>query len=117
MILPDPDQAITELLDSLRCNLVVSDGPKYVLKTFCWINSGEHGGHSMASIPSSSGNCLHTFATRDWALSCTRRNLHQCVVTMNLNILFNINTLIFYQIIFRSVKSCPVNSGPVRRWY
>ncbi len=27
--LPDLDQGITELLDSLRCNLEASDGPKH----------------------------------------------------------------------------------------
>ncbi len=36
--LPDLDQGITELLDSLRCNLVASDGPKHnVPEVFYWI--------------------------------------------------------------------------------
>ncbi len=36
--------------------------------------SGERGGHSMVSIPSSFRNYLHTLTTWDRALSCTRRN-------------------------------------------
>ncbi len=36
--LPDLDQGITELLESLRCNLTVSDGPKHnVPVVFYWI--------------------------------------------------------------------------------
>ncbi len=36
--LTDLDQGITELLDSLRCNLAVSDGPKHnVPEVFYWI--------------------------------------------------------------------------------
>lgn len=36
--------------------------------------SGEREGQSMASMPLSSRNCLHTLATWGQALSCTRRN-------------------------------------------
>ncbi|KAI4892301.1 hypothetical protein NFI96_006564 [Prochilodus magdalenae] len=37
-LLPDLDQGITELLDSLKCNLVASDGPKHnVPEVFYWI--------------------------------------------------------------------------------
>lgn len=36
--LPDLDQGITELLDSLRCNLAALDGPKHnVPEVFNWI--------------------------------------------------------------------------------
>ena len=36
--LPDLDQGITELLDSLRCNLAASDGPEHnVPEVFYWI--------------------------------------------------------------------------------
>ncbi|MEQ2242979.1 hypothetical protein ILYODFUR_002378 [Ilyodon furcidens] len=37
-LLLDPDQRLTELLDSMMCNLVASDGPKHdVLQMFYWI--------------------------------------------------------------------------------
>lgn len=37
-LLPDLEQGITELLDSLGCNLVVLDGSKYnVPEVFQWI--------------------------------------------------------------------------------
>lgn len=36
--LPDVDQGITEVIDSLRCNLATLDGPKHnVPKMFYWI--------------------------------------------------------------------------------
>lgn len=36
--LPDVDRGVAELLDSLRCNLVVSDVAKHnVPEMFCWI--------------------------------------------------------------------------------
>ncbi|MEQ2258373.1 hypothetical protein XENORESO_017792 [Xenotaenia resolanae] len=36
-LLPDPDQSITDLLDSLRCDLAVLEGPKHdVPEMFYW---------------------------------------------------------------------------------
>ena len=48
----------------------------YIVSNRCsaGFRSGEQGGQSMASIPSSFRNGLHTPATWGRALSCTRRN-------------------------------------------
>ena len=50
--------------------------------------SGEQIGQSLASVPSSSRNCLHTLSTWGWALSCrtgiTRDPLHQHKVWQSL---------------------------------
>lgn len=52
-LLPDLDQGISELLDSLRCNLALSDGPKHnVPRVLHRIRSGMN------------FNILHTFGTR-----------------------------------------------------
>ncbi|MED6249560.1 hypothetical protein ATANTOWER_016109 [Ataeniobius toweri] len=63
--LPDPDQGITDLLDSRRCNLMELNGPKHDVQEML------RGGQSMESIPSSSKSCI---LLPHEQLSCTRKN-------------------------------------------
>lgn len=56
-LLPDLDQGMTALLDSLRLNTMSQ-------RCSFGFRSGEYLGQSMVTIPSSSRNCLHTVATR-----------------------------------------------------
>ena len=78
-LLPDLDQGISELLDSVA----LLGGGGYTDKyrpRGSQLYSGERESQSMASMPSSSRNRPHTLATWGRALCCTRRNpgpLHQ----------------------------------------
>lgn len=62
--LSDEDQSITELLNSLRSDLVAPDRPKHnVPEVFYWVWVRWMWGQSMLSIPTSSRNFLHNQAT------------------------------------------------------
>ena len=69
---PRPDQGIS----AQSVWYLAAADTRYITSHRCSIGSrsGEHEGRSMASMPSSSRNCLHTLATWGRALCCTRRN-------------------------------------------
>ena len=75
LLLPDLDQGISELLNSLWWYLAASD-TWYITYHRCLVGfrSGECEGQSMASMPWSSRIRLHPLGTWGHALSCIRRN-------------------------------------------
>ena len=74
VLLPDLDQGVSELLDSLWWYLVALIY-WYITSHRCSIGfrSEEREGQSMASMSSSCRICRHILTTWGWALSCTRR--------------------------------------------
>ena len=65
---PGPGSVISKVMDSLWFYLAAKETPIHNVPDI--VNRIQ----SMASMPLSSRNCLHTLATWGWALSCTRRN-------------------------------------------
>ena len=74
---------------------------RYLMSYRCSVGfrSREWEGQSMASIPSSSGNCLHTLATWGQALSCIRKNPELNIAEMWDSLVWNMHTSSLLEVI------------------